>query len=94
VLIGRKPPSPDLAFCPALCIRPRSRWPPWGRRLGVPMRWTWPSAAAWPGLMKVAAVSPSAHERRTPSRNADELAASDPEPASSLGVFNRLARGW
>ena len=38
-------------------------------------------------------MSLSAHEQRTLRRIADELAASDPELASILGVFNRLAWG-
>ena len=45
------------------------------------------------GLMEVAAVSLSAHEQRTLSGIADELAASDPKLASILSVFNRLTRG-
>ena len=44
-------------------------------------------------LMEVAAVSLSAHEQRTLSGIADELAASDPKLASILSVFNRLTRG-
>ena len=44
------------------------------------------------GLMEVAAVSLSAHEQRTLSGIADELAASDPKLASILSVFNRLTR--
>ena len=45
------------------------------------------------GLMEVAAVSLSAHEQRTLSGIADELAASDPKLASILSVFNRLTWG-
>jgi hypothetical protein len=42
------------------------------------------------GLMEVAVVSLSAHEQRTLSCIADELAASDPKLASILAGFNRL----
>jgi hypothetical protein len=45
------------------------------------------------GLTEVPAVSLSAHEQRTLSGIADELAASDPKLASILSVFNRLTRG-
>jgi hypothetical protein len=37
-------------------------------------------------------MSLGVHERRTLSRAADQLAASDPELASMLRVFNRLAQ--
>jgi Protein of unknown function (DUF3040) len=48
---------------------------------------------AWPGLMEVAFVSLSAREQQMLGRIADELAASDPGLASTLGVFNRLTSG-
>ena len=44
------------------------------------------------GFLEVAAVSLSAHEQRTLSGIADELAASDPKLASILSVFNRLTK--
>lgn len=50
-------------------------------------------ATAWHGLMEVAAVNLSAREQQTLSRIADELTASDPKLASTLGIFNRLTSG-
>jgi hypothetical protein len=44
-------------------------------------------------LTEVAVVSLSAHEQRTLSCIADELAASNPKLASILAVFNRVAWG-
>jgi hypothetical protein len=43
--------------------------------------------------MEVVAVSLNAREQRTLRHIADELAVSDPKPASILGIFNRLAWG-
>ncbi|MGA8728700.1 MAG: DUF3040 domain-containing protein [Terracidiphilus sp.] len=43
-----------------------------------------------PGLLEVADVSLSGREQRTLRHIAGQLAASDPELASILGVFNRL----
>jgi Protein of unknown function (DUF3040) len=59
-------------------------------RTGGPARLT--ECSGLYGLMEVAAVSLSAHEQRTLSGIADELAASDPKLASILSVFNRLTR--
>ena len=59
-------------------------------RAGGPARLT--KCSGLYGLMEVAAVSLSAHEQRTLSGIADELAASDPKLASILSVFNRLTR--